>query len=226
MIYKQSLLSLSFALIELSLFIDGTDNHFRYETGLTRNQFQQLLSEVPSIPAPQNISSKEPVAILTYLMKIRSGMTDMALACKFNVSRKTINRRLRLGRQILTDDFASRNVNYVRDRNDIISHCSVLSRNLFSPNDPNKTVQIWDATYLYIEKSHNYEYQKYTYNSHKKRNYVKIMMCVLTDGTIIAAFGLFKATENDASIAQNMLKENHPIFQNVIPGKKGHIFFV
>lgn len=148
-------------------------------------------------------------------MKIRSGVSDTSLGCKFSVSRWTIIRRLRLGRGLLINDFAGTNVNVVRGRNDLISHSTVLSRHLFSPNNANTVVQIWDATYIYVEKSQNHYHQKRTYNSYKKRNFVKIMMCVLSDGMILAAFGLYTALENDASIAKRLLESNQPVFQNI-----------
>lgn len=201
------------------MFTEGSDKNFKYETGLTKSQFHQLLREVSAVERPDEVSSKQSVSILTYSMKIRSGMTDMALACKFIVSRHTIMRRLVLGRSLLTENFVPANINFVRERSDLISHSTVLSRYLFSPNNPNVAIQIWDATYLFMEKSGNYRYQKYTYNSHKKRNYVKIMMCVLTDGTILGVFGLYKATQNDACIANSILEKNHAIFQNILLGK-------
>lgn len=197
------------------VFIDGNDEHFKYETGLTKTQFHQLLREVPAIQTPDVVSSKEPVAILIYLMKIRSGMTDMSLGCKFSVSRKVIMRRLRLGRRLLTNGFISSNINFVRDRDNLILHSSVLSRYLLSPNNPDVVVQIWDATYLFVEKSQNYRHQKCTYNSYKKRNFVKIMMCVLSDGTIMGVHGLYTATENDAGIAKRLLESNDSTFRNI-----------
>lgn len=102
-------------------------------------------------------------------MKIRFGVSDTSLGCKFSVSHTTIFRRLRIGRRLLINDFAGTNVNVVRDRNNLISHSTVLSRHLFSPNNANTVVQIWDATYIFVEKSQNHYHQKRTYNSYKKK---------------------------------------------------------
>lgn len=148
-------------------------------------------------------------------MKIRSGISDISLGLKFSVSHTTIYRRLCLARELLFNDFARRNVNVVRERNDLISHSTVLSRHLFSSNNPNTVVQIWDATYIFVQKSQNHYHQKRTYNSYKKRNFVKIMMCVLSDGLILGVFGLYTALENDASIAKKLLEKNEPVFQNI-----------
>lgn len=120
-------------------------------------------------------------------------------------------------RNALLSDIAPKFVNHERSRDNLLSHCSRLSKNLFTTR-PDQIVVIWDATYIYVEKSLNHSAQKKTYNSHKKRNYVKPMLCVTTDGTIISAVGPFKATENDASIMQKILPEFIPSMRNFQEG--------
>jgi hypothetical protein len=69
-------------------------------------------------------------------------------------------------------------------------------------------ISIWDATYVYIEKSSNYQFHRSTYSMHKYRNLVKFMMSVATDGYIKDAVGPYLANgkNNDANITIDMFK--------------------
>lgn len=195
----------------------GSDSKFKYHTGLTKLQFRQLLFELSLAPAAvNNIGSRKSLAVLTYLIKLRTGDTDVCLAAKFSVHTTTIYRRLKLARQLF-NNFAQHNVNCSLDRSEMIANSTALSRSIFSPANLDVSVQIWDGTYIFMQKSANHRFQKYTYNSHKKRNYVKMMMCVLTSGYILATFGPYKATENDATLAKKILNDNG-IFQNAHAG--------
>lgn len=141
--------------------------------------------------------------------------SDESIAIDFGISRRSVARKLKNVRQILMDDFVPNTVNFTRSREDLLSHTSVLSKSLLSPNNADAAVVIWDGTYIYLEKSAQHAFQKNSYCSHKKRNYIKPMMIVATDGTIIAVLGPFKATKNDASIATEILSQGHPALENL-----------
>lgn len=188
---------------------------------MTKVQFRQLLFELSLTPSVVScIEGKESVAILTYMVKLRTGETNVSLAVKLLVHVSTIYRRLKMARQLFTN-FVQHNVNVTLNRSEMISRSSVLSRSIFSPTNLDVSVQIWDGTYIFMQKTANHKYQKYTYNSHKKTNYVKMMMCGLSSGYILATFGPYrpyKATENDATLAKRILSDNG-IFQNAHQGK-------
>ncbi|KAL0860541.1 hypothetical protein ABMA27_009912 [Loxostege sticticalis] len=57
-----------------------------------------------------------------------------------------------------------------------------------------------DATYIFVQNSSNYKFQKNTYSLQKLDNLVKPFMLVCCDGHILDCMGPFKATTNDASI--------------------------
>ena len=67
-------------------------------------------------------------------------------------------------------------------------HTTDLSVKLFNVHDLS-VITIWDGTYVYIQKSANYSFQKATYSMHKGGNLVKMMMVVSTTGYIIETFG-------------------------------------
>lgn len=147
-------------------------------------------------------------------MKLRLGDSNEAIGDYFAINRWKVADTLKIVRKSLLTDFVPKYVNHARSREDLLSHCSELSRKLFLQDDQNRMVAIWDATYIYVEKSLNHQFQKQTYNSHKKRNYVKPMVCVASDGTIICTVGPFMATENDATIMTKIIPENIPAMRN------------
>ena len=62
------------------------------------------------------------------------------------------------------------------------------------------------GTYIDVEKSEiNQHFQKATYTDHKKKNLVKPMMVVTTDGHILGVFGPYLGRNNDASILNHAL---------------------
>ena len=57
-----------------------------------------------------------------------------------------------------------------------------LAKILLTDNIDDKIILVLDSTYVYIQKSTNNELQRTSYNVHKKRPLVKMMMIVGTDG--------------------------------------------
>jgi len=98
--------------------------------------------------------------------------------------------------------------NHITRENYINVHTSEFSKHLLGASEDTATV-IMDGTYLYIQKSSNFELQKMTYSLHKFRNLVKPMMVISTTGYILAVEGLFFADNgnNDANILKSMLYE-------------------
>jgi len=84
-----------------------------------------------------------------------------------------------------------------------------LAKDLFA-EDEDVAILVADGTYVYIEKSSNYSFQRRTYYLHKGRPLVKPMMMVSTTGYISEVFGLYFADgkNNDASM-NNLMKQTH-----------------
>lgn len=205
----------------VALFLGNNDALMLLRTAHSLDEFNSLLAMLPTLANCQDRKAASD-ALFIYLFKLRSAQSNEAIGKYFNFDHNTVARKIVLARNALLVDFAPKFVNYARSREDLLKHCSRLSRNLFAHNS-NKLVPIWDATYIYVEKSLHHGYQKSTYNSHKKRNYIKPMMCVSTDGTIICTVGPFKATENDASIMKKILPQNIQAMKNF---KKGDVMLV
>ena len=86
----------------------------------------------------------------------------------------------------------------------INEHSTVLSTKLCGVF-PQSAICILDGTYLYCQKSANFEIQKLTYSGQKHRNLIKPMLVLAPDGYILEAEGMYMGTNNDASIAANFL---------------------
>lgn len=135
----------------------------------------------------------------------------------FNMSRRTLERHLKLARDSLFLDFVPRHLGY-----DHIDRRDIANRNLQVPNavfgNPNaepsnrKAIVIADATYIYIQKSTNHLFQRRSYSLHKFTNLLKPFLMVCCDGHIIDAFGPYAATESDAQILKNMIEDEEGSF--------------
>lgn len=70
-----------------------------------------------------------------------------------------------------------------------------------------KIIIVFDGTYLFIQKSGNFDFQRKTYSGHKHCNLIKPMMAVFTDGYIANVWG-YKGAENDALIMNALLEDD------------------
>lgn len=104
-----------------------------------------------------------------------------------------------------------------RSRAELLNNTTPLSRKLYGVND-NVVVLTMDGTYVYTIKSSNFEFQKKSYCDQFKRNLVKFMMFVSTNGFIAAAYGPFEGRKNDATILDEIMKARENIFQNLRAG--------
>lgn len=185
-------------------------------TAHSRTDLSQLLLEVPSLNVHLN-SDQAADALFMYLMKLRTAKSDTEIGFLFNVSRDTVARRIEMARKSLKRDVVPKYVNREWSRDELIAHKTVLSHKLFDDGNQCTAHIILDGTYIFIEKSKSHQSQKGTYNSHKKRNYVKVMVGTAPDGFIIFVAGPFMAGANDASITSTLLSENIPALKNFQP---------
>lgn len=176
----------------------------RAHTAHSKEEFGKLLLELPSLTEELNSTKKASEALHMYLMKIRTGQSNESIGSLFGVSRTTVQRRCDIVRKLMKQTIVPRYINYERSRDELISRKSIASRLFFDDGNEQSAHLILDGTYIFLEKSQSHEFQKNTYNTHKKRNYLKIMMGVSTDGTIIFTLGPFKAKENDAQITRKI----------------------
>lgn len=194
-------------LIFLAVLSNDLKECIKRNTSLTLDQFNDLLAKLPSlINSFQNPSHAE-VALYMYLMKMRTGLPSDDIGRFFSVTRVTVERQLSKVRAAMNSDFVFENVNYVRSRDELLASNTDMGRGIFRTVEEDKLPLVCDGTYIYVNKSSNHEFQKKTYTSKKKRNFLKIMMYVTCNGTIVYAFGPYPASQNDATILKSIFEE-------------------
>lgn len=175
-------------------------------TGHSKIEFKRLLQECASLRAIKGSSD----ALFMYLMKMRTARTQQDIAFYFKTSDRTVSTKIAVVRKCLVTDIAAKYLNYARTRDDLLSHKTAISECLFGQG----AQLILDGTYLYIQKSKDHTFQKITFNNHKKRNYIKIMMGTAPDGEIIFALGPYRAVDNDATITKQILQDDVEAMRN------------
>lgn len=165
----------------------------RIDTGLTHAQFKDLFERLPSLCHQfkyDKNSQTSTDSLYMYLMKMRTGRTNDDIGRIFGKTRSAVTRRLRKVRLAMENDFVFENVNCLFTRHQLAERStSLLSQMLFCKGDVTRPVLVLDGTYVYVQKSSNYQFQKSSYNSYKKRNFVRVMICTTTGGTIVFALG-------------------------------------
>lgn len=190
--------------------VTGLDAHeLHFWTGLTIEQFNSMLLETPSLAERH----RHPQRVLgAYMTKLRTGESNERLATLFGMSRRTFEDHLKIARECLTQDFVSRNLglNHL-SRENVLERNLLIPKEFFGDEQNTKAILILDGTYIYIEKSSNFLFQRQSYSHHKFRNLLKPFIIVSSDGYIIDVLGPFRATTSDAAIMQSLMNEENPL---------------
>ena len=178
-------------------------------TGLTKEQFEDLSCHVTSIRHSAVRSVKTCLAIL--MTKLRTGLPNHILGTIFSLKKCQIQRSIHSAR-ISLQYFVSQNVGFEHISHDdfVENHTTPIAKKLFSDNDDKTAILVLDGTYIFIQKSSDYKFQRQSYNLHKHRPLVKPMVVVGTDGYILSVLGpyLSNAKNNDAAITRHILSTN------------------
>lgn len=196
---------------------EKSDDGVKADTGLTREQFLNLLHHLKSLQDELKNHKLASDYLYTYLMKLRTARTDEDIGQVFKITRQAVGMRLKCVRKAMESDFVYQNVNFQLTREKLAERSTVLSQMLFCNGDSSRPVLVIDGTYVYIQKSTNYEVQRKSYSGQKKRNFVRVMNCVTTDGTIIFVLGPYQATSNDAQVMRSIVESSNAL-DNLIAG--------
>lgn len=188
-------------------------------TGLTDHQFEDLFASIPSLLTIMRKEDKAKNALLMLLIRFRKASTYKYIGNLFGITRFTSQAHIQKARTALIADFVPVHLGFNNlSRNFLLQNTTVSSRLLHCENNPDSLITIWDGTYIYLNKSANYTFQKLTYNGQKKRNFLRPMMCVTTNGYIIDVFGPFAAVENDAKCMKSILRNIPAVTETIEPG--------
>ncbi|VDI47387.1 Hypothetical predicted protein [Mytilus galloprovincialis] len=89
-------------------------------------------------------------------------------------------------------------------------HTRPLAQTLFGDGTNTQAILVLDGTYMYIQKSGNFHFQRRSYSLHKGRPLVKPMVVVTTTGYFVTVLGPYMADckNNDAAILKHMFNTN------------------
>ncbi|CAK1579194.1 unnamed protein product [Parnassius mnemosyne] len=93
-------------------------------------------------------------------------------------------------------------------RNDLINRNLLLPEGLFGNKEARVPIIICDDTYIYLQKSSNYMFQKHTYSLHKYRK-LKPFLIVATNGYIIDILGPYPATKSNSDIMKALFQNEN-----------------
>lgn len=185
--------------------------------GLKSLQFERVFASVSrSLLVLYKDLGKARTSLYIYLMKLKTNHTNKQIGVHFQLTSRTISDRIKKVRKIVHRDFASNHL-FKRSRRELLENTTELSRALYEKSN-DAAVCIWDATYVYTIKSSNYQFQKDSYSGQKKRNLLKVMLCVMPNGLIAGAYGPYSAKKNDATILNELIDKQQSIFSNFLPG--------
>ena len=186
-------------------FADISDSRCMQLTGLSRSQFLELYDSIKKHKLSGTMSMINGLGF--YFTRLKTGLSIRMLEALIPIAAaKQIGIAINEIRAMLSKQMVPKNLgfNHIKRSDLIMNHTTDISKTLLA-SDNNTLISIWDATYIYIQKSSNYAFQRATYSMHKYRNLVKFMLLCTTDGYIIDAIGPYLAnySNNDASILEH-----------------------
>lgn len=191
-----------------------TEEEFKALTSISKVDYQELYGFCDIIEQGGNRRHINRKDLLTFLVKMKHGVSDEFLKILFNYpSRQTASLIISNVRISLLRRFVPTNIgfNSITRENYIHRHVSPYTNQLYnpSPNDPKAIVYI-DCTYNKIEKSSNFRVLRQSYCFHKNEHLVKPEILVAPDGYILAINGPYfsDARNNDATILQHELQND------------------
>ncbi|XP_033756033.1 uncharacterized protein LOC117338794 isoform X2 [Pecten maximus] len=160
------------------------------------------------------------------MAKMKTGLPNAILGTIFNLNTAQVQRIIPRVRQCLMETLVPTHLGFGHlAHNDFIEkHTTPIAKELFTTGK--EAVLVLDGTYLYIQKSMDYKFQRMSYSLHKNRPLVKPMMVVGTDGYILSVLGPYLADygNNDASITKHVLNHNLEEIRTWL--KKDDVFIV
>ena len=192
-----------------------TDEDYTRLTGITKDQFNIVHESLSSLRSTLSRSTRTALAML--LVKLRTGLSLAVLSTLFGVKKVTCSKAIHSARVSLMSHFVPKHLglSHIERSKVNADHTTEFARVLFADSQTDVAIAVADGTYIYIEKSGDYAFQRRSYSVHKGRPLVKPMMLVATDGYILTVLGPYLADgkNSDAKITEHMLKTTVKILE-------------
>ncbi|CAG2231242.1 unnamed protein product [Mytilus edulis] len=180
-------------------------------TGLTKANFDDVCSKIQDSPMRDSHCRTIRQCIGIFLTKLKCGMSNRLLSTLFNLGRDATRRAISSARKYLVETFVPENLGFEHiSRNNVINnHTRPLAQSLFG-DITKPAILVVDGTYIYIQKSGNFQFQRRSFSMHKHRPLVKPMVFVTTSGYIVSVMGPYMGDgkNNDANIMTHIIKRN------------------
>ena len=189
-----------------------TSDNYYVLTGLSRTDFDNLTSRIPSsaLKNTQNPSARTAIACL--LMKLRLGISHQVLATLLSFKdKRTVSHVIHSAHKAIVQYFVPYFLGFDHiTRKEVIDlHTRPLASELLA-DQPGRAILILDGTYIYFQKSANNLLQRRTFSIHKGKPLIKPMLITTTTGYIVSCMGPYFADykNNDAEIAKHIIYNN------------------
>ena len=193
-----------------------SDSDYWNLTGVSKEAFSELCGSLKDVRNTPVRSTRTSLGI--FLFKLKSGLSNNMFSTIFNISKSSLRRAITSVRQSLVASFVPQNLGlqHVSREEVIEKHTRPLAQTLFGSFHNSEAILVLDGTYIYIQKSNNFQFQRRSYSFHKGRPLVKVMVVVTTTGYFLTAVGPYLADgkNNDAAILTHMFKTNVQDIQN------------
>ncbi|XP_045159433.2 uncharacterized protein LOC123524898 [Mercenaria mercenaria] len=143
------------------------DEDCKHMTGLSSAQFEDLcrhiLDKVKSTP------SRSPrMSVGLFLFKLKSALSNQLLVTIFRIRVSSVRRAVSTVRKALMRSFVPLylGLKSVTREQIINKHTRPLAKSLFGVDD-NSMILVLDGTYIYIQESNNFYFQRQSYSIHK-----------------------------------------------------------
>lgn len=207
-----------------------SDEEFKAISPITKPQFRDMFNFCDPIregEGQRHVSKKD---LLTFLCKLRQGLSDEFLTVVFNhSSRQNTSLTIAKVRKSLMLRFVPQNIGFqaITREQFIQNHVSDFANELYNREpELRKAIVCIDGTYSYIPKSSNFRVLRQSYCVHKGRHLLKPVLVVGTDGYILDVHGPYfsDSRNNDANILRNEFQQDAAEIRNWF--QEGDIFIV
>lgn len=210
-------------------FSTFSDDEYIDITGICKSAFEEICQcvngHIRNTPARDLITT-----VGIFFFKLRSGLSNKLLSTLFGITKSSIRRAIASVRKCLMSQFVPRHLglDHISREELIANHTRPLAQSLFTSDsgDSAKLILVLDGTYIYIQKSQNYTFQRRSYSIHKGRPLVKPMVIVTTTGYYLTIVGPYLSDNknSDAKILNHILAHNVENIKQFI--KSDDIFIV
>jgi len=188
-----------------------SEEEYHLWTGLSKEQFNALLSYLPGVRTSSVRTKRDALAI--FWMKMKTDLSFSHIGSLLGLHKDRPEAARLKTREAFYSVMEDLNTNFVPShlgvghmtQEEAMAHNTPYSSTFFG----DKPTTIWDGTYLYTHRSSNYSIGRKFYSMHKGRELVKFMSVVLPDGYVLDMIGPFfsNASNNDAGMTIKILKE-------------------